>query len=218
MKITIKRAHRRSVALKVLNEKEAQVLAPMQMKMQDIEAFIAKHSTWILKQKAKLASQNQALSLHLEQQDFMLLGEPVYAHRNANNSIVFNNTAQDAIKTNRAVTAQLKQHAATLLQSAFESCLAKTNLKCNKLSFRTMRRSWGNCSSKKEIKLNPKLVLLPIHLLEYIIYHELCHLKHMNHSPMFWAAVAQHVPNYLQCRKELRNYGYLLSSQLPNPF
>lgn len=65
---------------------------------------------------------------------------------------------------------------------------------------------WGSCSSKGNLNFNYKIVFLPPHLADYIIVHEVCHLREMNHSKKFWLLVAQAVPDYAIRRKELRRY------------
>lgn len=72
------------------------------------------------------------------------------------------------------------------------------------LSFRWMRSRWGSCTaSKKHVTLNEKLLLVHPALADYVIYHELCHFKHQNHSPAFWAYLATFVPNHKELRRAL---------------
>ena len=66
------------------------------------------------------------------------------------------------------------------------------------------RARWGSCSQRGNLNFNYRILFLPPHLQAYVVVHELCHLQHFNHSPAFWASVAQAVPGYAQCRKELR--------------
>ncbi len=65
---------------------------------------------------------------------------------------------------------------------------------------------WGSCSKKGNLNFNYHLVHLPIHLVDYIVIHELCHLGELNHSKKFWALVAKTAPHHAQLRKELRTY------------
>lgn len=74
------------------------------------------------------------------------------------------------------------------------------------IRIKNSKRSWGSCSSKRNLNFNYKLIFLPPELADYIIVHELCHLEEMNHSPRFWKLVEEHVPTYKSLRKELRQW------------
>lgn len=69
---------------------------------------------------------------------------------------------------------------------------------------RNQRRRWGSCSSKGVLRFNWRLAMLEPDLLEYVVVHELCHLTHMNHSPDFWGLVGEHLPDYKERRKLLK--------------
>ena len=74
------------------------------------------------------------------------------------------------------------------------------------LKIRKMKSKWGVCNiTNKTITLNQELIKLDSKYLEYVIYHELCHLKHPNHSKDFWNLVEVYIPNYKQIRKEMKN-------------
>ncbi|MEN9412952.1 MAG: hypothetical protein RLZZ342_39 [Candidatus Parcubacteria bacterium] len=75
---------------------------------------------------------------------------------------------------------------------------------------RNSKTRWGSCSIKGNLNFHYKLVLLPPELAEYVIVHELCHLRELNHSARFWAHVAVHVPDYQAKRKALHAQGRLL--------
>ncbi len=68
------------------------------------------------------------------------------------------------------------------------------------------KRQWGSCSSGMTLGFHYKLSLLPMHLAQYIVAHELAHTTHFNHSKAFWALVEQLWPGAKACRKELRRY------------
>jgi predicted metal-dependent hydrolase len=73
-----------------------------------------------------------------------------------------------------------------------------------KIFIRNTRSRWGSCSSKGNLNFNYKIALLPGELADYIVVHELCHLREFNHSPKFWGLVAQTVPHYKELRGRLR--------------
>lgn len=78
------------------------------------------------------------------------------------------------------------------------------NLKWNRVAIRNQRRCWGTCTSLKNLNFNYKILLLPPHLQDYIIVHELCHLKELNHGQAFWSLVGEQIPEYKACVAELR--------------
>ena len=76
----------------------------------------------------------------------------------------------------------------------------------NRVFIRNQKTRWGSCSSKKNINLNMKLAVLPDRLMDYVILHELVHLKIPNHSKDFWTALDRFVPNAKILKAELRKY------------
>ncbi|MCE5201926.1 MAG: M48 family metallopeptidase [Synergistaceae bacterium] len=72
------------------------------------------------------------------------------------------------------------------------------------INIKTVKTAWGSCSSKGSITFCTRLALVPPELLEYVVVHELCHMLHMNHSPLFWAEVAKYIPDFKDKRTLLR--------------
>lgn len=77
------------------------------------------------------------------------------------------------------------------------------NIPFNRISIRGQRTRWGSCSEYKGINLNYKLLFLPANLVDYVLVHELCHIKELNHSKQFWQLVASYDVNYRENRKLL---------------
>ena len=97
-----------------------------------------------------------------------------------------------------------KEEARTFISERLEYYSKIYGFGFNRVSIRNQRTRWGSCSIKGNLNFNYKLLMLPQHLANYIIIHELCHLKELNHSPRFWNLVAQTMPNYSEIKKELR--------------
>ncbi len=78
------------------------------------------------------------------------------------------------------------------------------NLKYNSVKIKSTKTRWGSCSSKGNLNFSYKIALLPEHLADYLIVHELCHLEEFNHSEDFWNLVAKTIPDFSKRRKDLR--------------
>ena len=84
-----------------------------------------------------------------------------------------------------------------------------------RISIRKQHTRWGSCSGKGNLNFNCLLLLAPEPVLDYVVVHELCHRKQMNHSPAFWAEVERILPDYRQRRDWLKTHGNALISRLP---
>lgn len=85
-----------------------------------------------------------------------------------------------------------------------------------KISIRDQKTRWGSCSSEGNLSFNWRLILAPPDVLDYVVIHELCHRKEMNHSKEFWALVESLMPHYKECRKWLKKNGRDLTPDILN--
>lgn len=83
-------------------------------------------------------------------------------------------------------------------------------VKYNAVSIRAQKTLWGSCTAKKTLNFNCLLLKAPESVLDYVIIHELCHLKEMNHSSRFWALVKKYLPNYKTEKDWLKREGVKL--------
>lgn len=79
----------------------------------------------------------------------------------------------------------------------------QTGLTYEGLKFRKLEKSWGNCSGKNVITINPAAIKLPYSLIDYLIVHELCHTKVKDHSKQFWAELSTHIPNWKELNERV---------------
>ena len=93
--------------------------------------------------------------------------------------------------------------AATHLASRVEHYAPRLGVRPSRVSVRAQRSRWGSCSGKGTVSLNWRLMMVPGELVDYVVVHELCHLRHMNHSPQFWAMVGDTIPDFRQRRRRL---------------
>ena len=96
-----------------------------------------------------------------------------------------------------------RREAATWLAGRVEHYAPRLGVRPSRVTIRGQRSRWGSCSGKGTVSLNWRLMMVPSTLADYVVVHELCHLRHMNHSPRFWEMVAGAVPDYQQRRHSL---------------
>lgn len=96
--------------------------------------------------------------------------------------------------------------AITCFSQRIELYASKLNVPKPPFKLSQAKTRWGSCNSRGVIRLNWRLVQLPLQLVDYVVVHELCHLIEMNHSHAFWELVAGVFPEYQLARTELKNY------------
>ncbi len=98
-----------------------------------------------------------------------------------------------------------KESARKLVHERLEYFNQLYNFKYNKVAIRNQKTRWGSCSRRGNLNFSYRLALMEPRLADYIIVHELCHLKEFNHSQNFWDLVAQQFPDYRELRKRLKH-------------
>jgi predicted metal-dependent hydrolase len=78
------------------------------------------------------------------------------------------------------------------------------------IRIKRMKSRWGSCGPHNDLNINLLLAFVPDSVLEYVVVHELCHIRERNHAPVFWQLVAQHMPDYSQARRWLKIHGSAL--------
>jgi hypothetical protein len=106
----------------------------------------------------------------------------------------------------RRVMQWYRQQAITLFGARVAHYAHIMNVQPHSLTLSTAKTRWGSCNSKGAVRLNLQLIKLPLSLVDYVVVHELAHLRQMNHSPAFWRVVGNACPDYLLLRCELKKY------------
>lgn len=105
------------------------------------------------------------------------------------------------------LTASFKDRARDIFQRRVQSLSELLGVKPKRISVRDQKTRWGACTGRGTITFNWRLVLAPPPVLDYVVVHELCHLRHPNHGPRFWEMVGTACPNYETHRIWLRENG-----------
>ncbi|TSC81797.1 MAG: putative metal-dependent hydrolase [Parcubacteria group bacterium Gr01-1014_20] len=100
-----------------------------------------------------------------------------------------------------------KDGALALIQERVNHFTNKHGYRYNKITIKNQKTCWGSCSRKANLNFNYKVLFLPENIQNYIVAHELCHLKEFNHSKRFWKLVAGVIPEYMEIRSQLKKSG-----------
>ncbi len=100
----------------------------------------------------------------------------------------------------------LRQEAKKYLLPRTQKIATKKGIKINNIRIKKVKTRWGSCSSLGNINLSLYLMLLPVELIDYVIYHELAHIQHQNHSSAFWLELERLLPNSKRLDKRLNQY------------
>lgn len=111
-----------------------------------------------------------------------------------------------AAETRLELQLWLKKRARSLLKKRLDLWAARMGLPYRRFVLAGAEHRWGSCSADNVIRLNWRLMLSPMPLLDYVVVHELAHVRHKDHSPRFWGLVAAFIPDWRARRKRLRTY------------
>ncbi len=111
----------------------------------------------------------------------------------------------DAIRN--ALIHWYKEKAEAKLREKVKRNIDAVGVSPRSVGIKSYKSRWGSCSAKGKVDFNWKIIMAPNHIVDYVVAHELCHLKHHDHSPKFWKAVERLIPDYANCREWLKQNG-----------
>lgn len=117
-------------------------------------------------------------------------------------------------KLSAAQIDDLTQRARTAITERVQYYAPLVGVPYGNITIRCQRTRWGSCSSKGNLNFNCLLMLMPEDVIDYVVVHELCHRKQMNHSKKFWAEVGNILPEYEKSKQWLKENGQLLIGRL----
>lgn len=118
-------------------------------------------------------------------------------------------------KLNEKEVEVIRKKARQIIVPLVEYYADQMGVSYERIAIRTQKSRWGSCSGRKNLNFNALLIMTPEDVVHYVVVHELCHLKEMNHSERFWNEVERVHPSYREDRKWLQEHGDELISMLP---
>jgi predicted metal-dependent hydrolase len=214
------RAKRRSIALIVERDGSLTVRAPKRAAMRDIEQFIHEKTEWIIRTREKLKS---VVSLPKKQyangEKFLFLGneyelqivKPQRPALKFNSAFTLGSTAQT--RGAQLFTRWYKEQALVVFSERVAHYAKQYNFTPKQVKVTSAKTRWGSCSPNGTLNFTWRLVLAPLDVIDYVVLHELAHLRVKNHSPKFWKLVESMDAEYKSKRKWLRVHGEKLTHE-----
>ena len=116
----------------------------------------------------------------------------------------------DEEQARRLIYVWYQEQALALLTERTRALCARMGLRCSAVTIKATRSKWGHCTSLGAIQYNWQIILAPEAIVDYLVAHEVCHLRYHDHSPAFWQLVASVCPTYSTDRAWLRKQGVQL--------
>ena len=209
------RSHRKTLCVSVDSLGQVTVRAPLRCSDERIFAFLQEKSPWIQKHTAKRAGAGARLpSENLDGFVFMLLGKEYTLKLYDGQKIALDSPAQTLWLPKKnsqgRLVKWLKENALRIFTQESERISALTGLRFKEIKLSTARKKWGSCDGDNVIRYVFRLIYAPKEMIEYVVLHELCHVKEKNHSKAFWMLVERYMPDWKKRRLWLKNHGYLL--------
>lgn len=188
-----------------------QLFVPIEFTDEDIEKLLEKKAKWIASKRQFF---EQKTKIQLRRNELLLFGNryAYYYSSKYKNKVVVNHESKTIQAKQDLLDATVQEK--WLKSVARKYILARTEtlseallLPYNKLYIRSQKRKWGNCSKKKNISINWRIIKAPEFVIDYIIIHELCHTVIMKHTVRFQTLLRSHCPNCEQAQAWLDKYG-----------
>jgi hypothetical protein len=206
---TIRRSDRaRRVRVAVDAEKGVEVVLPRRAPERAARAAVAELRPWIERRLRELEAERAVVAARAGTVPY--LGETLRlvpvpgrtrVHRHGDELRVPEGDPREALER------WFRRRAHEEIAPRLDRAVAALGVRYTRLTIRNQKTRWGSCSSSGAMSFNWRLLLAPEPVLDYVVWHEACHLRVMDHSPRFWALVERHMPHYDHARRWLRRYG-----------
>ena len=204
---------KKNISIKIENSGEIKVLAPLGVDYNYIDDLIIRQANWIIKSLDKMNKEssidNKAILLGKYYNLIINKSHEDKIFRD-NSNIIINSKDLNRKYINELLISWYKNMALDIVGKRVMDISNNIYIRPSKIIIKDQKSLWGSCNSRREIRLNWRLVLMPQFVMDYIIIHELCHIKQMNHSKEFWKLVESHCPNYKESKYWLKENGAML--------
>lgn len=215
----LKRSSRRTIGF-CIDGTGLAITAPRWVTIADIETAILDKQTWIVNKLTEWQTRVEQRALpRIEWKDgaqFPYLGKTIHVALGAAASLSFDDATSllslplpahaDAQQIKDRVQGWLQSEAKRIFGERLVVYAAKLGVEYHAYALSSAATRWGSCSSDGKIRLNWRLIHFPLSIIDYVVAHELAHLREMNHSPRFWQTVESIFPEFREARHTLKHH------------
>jgi len=215
----IVKSKRRTVGLELASDASLIIRAPRFASFGMIQKIVEEKQDWIYKKQA-IARKKHAKTApkkFLDGEAFLYLGNSykLFIIDNIEQALVFEEnfllSRKHLENAKEKITDWYKKQAYSKISERVQRQASLAKLQYNKVAVTNAKKRWGSCSFKGNLNFAWRLIMAPLEVIDYVVVHEIVHLKEKNHSWRFWNEVEKMFPNYKQHRKWLKDNGHLMN-------
>lgn len=207
---------RKTAAIRIDKNLQVIVKVPLFMKKGEVEEFVHKYEGWIkesLNKKKSVQENNDWIRnkkiMYLGKEQLVEIQVVPYAKEivilNEQGIKVITSGEEEAMR--KAMESFLRERGKRLFTELTQQYANLVGVKYNKITIRKQETRWGSCSQNGNLSYNVKLMCAPKEMIEYVILHEVMHLRHFNHSAAFWADIEAVMPDYKKRMNYFKQFG-----------
>lgn len=213
------RSERRTFGLRVGLDASLTVRAPLRADIKLIEKIVAEKSAWIIKKQEDVLRKGREIVSHKFE-----AGEIFYCLGNGYPLTISEQARNLTLGATRFVLPRKYSHkgkslfikwyearAMAYMGGRVDYYAGRCGLKYEKVRISGAQKRWGSCSGKGNLSFSWRLIMASPDIIDYVVVHELAHLKHRNHAPAFWSYVESVLPGYRESKKRLKANGHLFT-------
>jgi len=216
---TINKSKIKNIYISIQNG-EVVIKAPWYATNSQIQEVVESKRDWIMRKLQEYQSSPRKAKDYADGERFQILGNNYYLsifYKDINNAVlnvedgkisVILPLEYSELDNTEQIKKMIDEMYYMIAEKEVEVAMEKTRklvgLAPEEYVIKKIKTAWGKCSSKKKITINQDLMMYSRHAIEYVVLHEICHLKHLNHSKAFWAMVEKYMPDYKEAEKELK--------------
>lgn len=224
MELAIIKSKRRSITIAIQPDGNLLVKAPVLMSDSEILKWVKTKTAWIIRQREKVLAR-QVVSppkQYVSGERFLYLGKEyelevrISAGRAGmvgivDDKIVLFSKTGEGTEVESILSNWYKNQAKNIISKRVHFYAGQMGEMFERITIKSQKKRWGSCSSARNLNFNWRLIMAPQEVMDYVVVHELCHLRQMNHSEAFWREVEMVLPYYKVHKKWLERNGDLLN-------